>query len=234
MQDLGHAVEEVRVLGDETDELLEQLVLVRVDLAERVDLVFQAHLPTLVQELEELFDLWLGELVKDLVRLEVLDLANNVCALHIELGELLSRVSQATSGDELRECQLELLCSGCCLEVPLVLLILLIVKDVATVRSVLSLQLFPCLGLDEVLDLLVKNLNSLWDVSFEFLGHVACEKAVASHHEEFLVREIVELVNRRNIHCHLWSLSGNDLSILEEIQLPSQTKGTLLFLFLRL
>jgi len=56
---MGHAVEELWVLGDETDELFEQLILVGVDLAERMDLVFEAHLPSLMQELEELLDLWL-------------------------------------------------------------------------------------------------------------------------------------------------------------------------------
>ena len=49
----------MRVLGDETDELLEQLVLVGVDLTESVDFVFEAHFPTLVQELKELLNLWL-------------------------------------------------------------------------------------------------------------------------------------------------------------------------------
>ena len=103
MENVGNIVEELGILRDESDEFLEQMVLLGVNLTKLVDFVLHAHLPALVKELKELLDLWLGQLVKYLVRLEVLYFPDDVLPFDVEFSEFFGGVPEAPRVYELRE-----------------------------------------------------------------------------------------------------------------------------------
>ena len=69
----------------------------RPKLTQGVHLAFEAHVPALMQELEELLYLWLGHLVEHFVGAEVLQLFYEVLSLYVELREVLLGVSEGTT-----------------------------------------------------------------------------------------------------------------------------------------
>ena len=52
-------IKELWILRDKAHELFKKLVLLRLDLAQGMDLVLKAHFPALVKKLEKLLDFWL-------------------------------------------------------------------------------------------------------------------------------------------------------------------------------
>lgn len=193
---MRNVVEEGRILRNESDELLEKLILFWMDLTKCMHFIFDAHFPALVQELKEFFDLRFGELVEHFIGLEVLDLSNNILSFNVKFGKFLSRVSETTCINEFWEGQLKLFGSCNNLEVSLVLLILMVIENVSTLRSVLLFELFPGLTFFIVLDFFIDMLDSFRNYFLFLFWEVAAKQTVTAQHEQFLISHVFKIIVR--------------------------------------